>query len=114
MPEFVCDCCNQPNPKWLYHTEHFRSPLVPNSKYVIAGWAACDECHALIEARDLEGISRRASVGQTDSYERGNYDRRYRLSLKLYRALFSHIQGHSEPFTEAKSAAIAAEDIGPV
>jgi hypothetical protein len=67
---------------------------------VIADWTACDECHALIEARDLEGISRRAAAGRTDPNERGDCDRQYRLSLKLYRALLSHIQGHAEPFTQ--------------
>ena len=104
MPEFVCDCCNQPNPNWLYRFKHFRSPLLPNSKYVIADWAACDECHALIEVRDVEGISRRASAGgQSHPDEHGDYDRRYRLSLKLYGALFSHIQGQAEPFTETKA-----------
>jgi hypothetical protein len=111
LAEFKCDSCETPNPKWLYRTKQFRAPLVENSKYIIAGWAACDECRALIDARDLEGISQRASLALADPAEPGDYDCYYRGSLKIYRSLFDHIIGPAEPFTAEDSAAIAAEDI---
>jgi hypothetical protein len=110
IDQFICDSCNKPNPGWLYRTKQFRSPLVPHSQYVIAGWAACDECRALIDACNLEGLSLRASASQADPEQPGDFEYQYRISLKLYPALFANIIGKAERFTAAESAAIAAQD----
>jgi len=105
MNQFICDTCEQPDPQWLYHTTHFRPR--PDSKYVIGGWAACDTCRALFDARDAEGFSRPATAVLA---EPGEEDFVYDRSLKLYRALLDHIEGAAEPFTAQESAAIAAQD----
>jgi hypothetical protein len=57
-----CDFCNKPAPDWTYPARPFRGRFHDPENTVAepfgsdGGWAACDECHALIEAGDDEGL----------------------------------------------------------
>lgn len=57
-----CDFCNKPGPDWTYPAQPFRGRFHdPEDTLSEAfgsdgGWAACDECHALIEAGDKEAL----------------------------------------------------------
>jgi hypothetical protein len=52
-----CDFCSAPEPIWAYPAKDFvvylALPLVGES---LGAWAACEECHRLIEAGDREGL----------------------------------------------------------
>lgn len=50
--EIICDFCSSPNPTWDY--ENYPT------KNDDGGWAACDECHRLIQANDREALLRRS------------------------------------------------------
>ncbi len=55
----ICDFCNSPNVLWSYPAADFQVEGMPfiGSK---GGWAACHDCAALIEAKDVDGLARRA------------------------------------------------------
>jgi len=63
-----CDFCSSPAPAWNYPAESFKDPLGSQS---IGDWLACEECHALIEAGNYEGLARRAlaALGHADHLE---------------------------------------------
>lgn len=46
----VCDFCSQPGPRWRYPASSFLDEHVGYGS--IEDWAACGECHALIEKGD--------------------------------------------------------------
>lgn len=56
-----CDFCSAPEPTWAYPAKDFIAylalPLVGES---LGAWAACEECHRLIEAGDREGLAVRS------------------------------------------------------
>lgn len=57
--ELICDFCSQRKPlTWSYpcgevDLRELKNPLMTHSN---DDWAACEECHALIEADDIEGL----------------------------------------------------------
>ena len=59
--DFKCDFCSAPGPLWAYPARDFVAylalPLVGES---VGAWAACEECHRLIEAGDREGLAVRS------------------------------------------------------
>lgn len=59
--DFKCDFCSAPEPLWAYPARDFVAylalPLVGES---VGAWAACEECHRLIEAGDREGLAVRS------------------------------------------------------
>lgn len=59
--DFKCDFCSAPGPLWVYPARDFVAylalPLVGES---VGAWAACEECHRLIEAGDREGLAVRS------------------------------------------------------
>jgi hypothetical protein len=59
--ELKCDFCSAPGPTWAYPARDFVAylalPLVGES---VGAWAACEECHRLIEAGDHEGLAVRS------------------------------------------------------
>jgi hypothetical protein len=56
-----CDFCSAPGPAWAYPARDFDAylafPVVGES---VGAWAACQECHRLIEAGDREGLAVRS------------------------------------------------------
>lgn len=52
-----CDFCNDPDPRWRYTANGFRiGPVL----YAADDWLACEECHALIRAVDVDGLTARS------------------------------------------------------
>jgi hypothetical protein len=57
----LCDFCSASDPAWRYPARSF----IAYNAWNIAGesvgdWAACEECHGLIEANDRPGLARRS------------------------------------------------------
>ena len=54
----VCDFCSAINPTWDYPATTFHdAPLNANS---LADWLACDACHTIIEAGNVDALAGRA------------------------------------------------------
>jgi len=54
----ICDFCSSPDIHWRYEANNF---LEVTTMWGSAGdWAACNECHALIEADDRTGLTNRS------------------------------------------------------
>ncbi len=59
--ELKCDFCSAPEPMWAYPAKDFIAYLVlPLVGESVGAWAACEECHQLIEAGDREGLAVRS------------------------------------------------------
>lgn len=61
----MCDFCSGPDVRWSYPARDFidLGLASPNRLIVsesVGAWAACDECHRLIEADDREQLLRRS------------------------------------------------------
>jgi len=57
----LCDFCSAPAPAWRYPARSFLAYCVPNVVGESVGdWAACQECHMLIEANDRGGLAQRS------------------------------------------------------
>jgi hypothetical protein len=56
-----CDFCSVPGPVWRYPARSFVAYRAANvAGESVGDWAACDLCHALIEANDRSGLARRS------------------------------------------------------
>jgi len=56
-----CDFCSVPGPEWRYPARSFVAYCVPNvAGESVGDWAACDQCHALIETDDRRGLAQRS------------------------------------------------------
>lgn len=63
-----CDVCLERNPAWDYHTNMFILPEDGDlPMYVDDGeWGICDGCHALLQAKDVDGLVDRGFHGLMD------------------------------------------------
>jgi len=60
MSLLICDFCSSTPIRWWYPTRSFDMP--PIAGFVmgsIGNWAACDPCHALIEAQEWDKLRER-------------------------------------------------------
>ena len=92
----LCDFCSAPDPAWRYPARSFVAYCVPNAVGESVGdWAACEQCHILIEANDRSGLAQRsldeliarhpeASLAATVLYEE---------LAQLHREFFGHRSG---------------------
>ena len=56
-----CDFCSAPEPVWAYPARDFVAYLaMPVVGESVGAWAACEECHRLIEAGNREGLAVRS------------------------------------------------------
>ena len=56
-----CDFCSVPDPAWRYPARSFVAYCAANiAGESVGDWAACDECHALIESEDWERLAQRS------------------------------------------------------
>jgi hypothetical protein len=56
-----CDFCSAPCPVWRYPARSFVAYCAPNlTGESVGDWAACDQCHALIESDDRRGLAQRS------------------------------------------------------
>ncbi len=60
--DFCCDFCSSRDISWDYPARDFSMPTGDVEWGSRGGWAACNECHLLIEAKDREGLARRSAV----------------------------------------------------
>lgn len=59
--DLICDFCSAPAPAWRYPARTFLAYCVANvAGESVGDWAACDECHRLIEAEDRNGLAQRS------------------------------------------------------
>lgn len=56
----ICDFCSSEDVRWSYPARDFVARVVPIAGSE-GGWAACDACHDLIEADDLDGLAKRSA-----------------------------------------------------
>ena len=61
----VCDFCTSPNVKWNFPAEDCEVLCIKKDgdeyhEMSRGGWASCDICHALIVAKDREGLLNRS------------------------------------------------------
>jgi hypothetical protein len=69
------------------------------------GWAACDECAPLIEARDLLGLVARASEAMPRKYTAGGKLVRVRAELRqMYEPLFAQLRPGRSDLTRGGAA----------
>jgi hypothetical protein len=62
--DLICDFCSAPAPAWRYPARTFLAYCVANvAGESVGDWAACDECHRLIEAEDRNGLAQRSLDG---------------------------------------------------
>ena len=55
----LCDFCSAPEPAWRYPARSFLAYCVTNvAGESVGDWAACEQCHILIEADDRSGLAR--------------------------------------------------------
>jgi hypothetical protein len=59
--DLICDFCSGRDPAWRYPALTFLAYCTPNiAGESVGDWAACDACHALIEAEDRMGLAERS------------------------------------------------------
>lgn len=57
----LCDFCSAPGPAWRYPARSFIAYSAANiAGESVGDWAACEECHMLIEANDRPGLAQRS------------------------------------------------------
>jgi hypothetical protein len=61
-PQLVCDFCSTPSPAWRYPALSFivaeyKTPV----QQAVGDWAACEECHQLIEAGNAAALALRSA-----------------------------------------------------
>ena len=57
----LCDFCSTPDPAWRYPARSFLAYCAPNvAGESVGDWAACEQCHILIEANDRSGLAQRS------------------------------------------------------
>ena len=56
-----CDFCSAPCPVWRYPARSFVAYCSQNlAGESVGDWAACDQCHVLIESDDRKGLAQRS------------------------------------------------------
>lgn len=97
-----CDFCSAPSPVWRYPARSFVAYCAPNvAGESVGDWAACDQCHVLIETDDRRGLAQRsldqlilkhpeASLAAAVLHEE---------LAELHQQFFAHISGTPVPIT---------------
>ncbi len=65
LTQKICDFCSEPQVRWCYPARDFVYIAVSGPSGIlvsesVGAWAACGECHALIEAGDHEALLNRS------------------------------------------------------
>ena len=106
MKELLCDFCSEPSPAWCYPAETFIAMTIgPVASTSDGGWAACDECHRLIEADDRQALADRSAtllIVANPEFAAVAEELRGQLA-DLHRGFFSHRLGSGVPILTAKS-----------
>ena len=68
----ICDFCSTPNPTWRYPAKSFEAEQHGNVHINSEGdWAACDECHRLIQTGNREGLLTRTAQTYQEMFQTG-------------------------------------------
>jgi hypothetical protein len=63
MSKAICDFCSLPSVVWRYPARTFAAYVVANiGGESVGDWAACEQCHRLIEVDDRAGLTERSLV----------------------------------------------------
>ena len=98
----ICDFCSKERVRWDYPADDFEIEIEgygPTGHASREGWAACDVCHALIEAGDRDGLARRAATSfeaQFGVFPGDTRARVHREMRKLHDQFFAHRTGPGE------------------
>jgi hypothetical protein len=97
-----CDFCSASSPVWRYPARSFVAYCAPSvAGQSVGDWAACDQCHVLIETDDRRGLTQRsldqlilkhpeASLAAAVLYEE---------LAELHQQFFAHRSGTPVPIT---------------
>ena len=100
MKELLCDFCSEPSPTWCYPAETFIAMEVgPVASASDGGWAACEECHRLIETDDRQGLADRSVallIVANPEFAHVSGDLRRQLG-DLHQGFFDHRLGPGTP-----------------
>lgn len=100
MKELLCDFCSEPSPTWCYPAETFIAMEVgPVASASDGGWAACEECHRLIEAGDRRALADRSAallIVANPDFASVSDDLRRQLG-DLHKGFFDHRLGPGAP-----------------
>ena len=102
MSKFMCDFCSMPYVAWRYPTKTFVAYVVEG--YVgesVGDWAACNICHALIDAGDHTALLERSLSTLLEKHpEMRPVEHELRDQLAVFhRMFFDHRTGEAEPLT---------------
>ena len=95
-----CDFCSALGPKWRYPTRSFVAYCVPNvAGESVGDWAACDECHSLIEADDRRVLAQRSLDKLILKHPEASAEAAvlYENLAELHQQFFAHRNGTAVP-----------------
>lgn len=107
-PEPMCDFCLAPDPTWEYPAARMPLQGHPIIDVSEGAWAACDECHALVERADLGALVERSIQGQEQAETpafvamQDVYKLRSQLRHNILR-FFDARTGPAQPFSESEN-----------
>lgn len=102
MP-YLCDFCSEPAVTRRYPARSFVAYVVGNiGGESVSDWAACERCHSLIEAENLQALARRAAeklVGKHPEMKPVE-DEVLAAMRTLHESFFAHRLGAALPVEE--------------
>ena len=96
-----CDFCSAPQLTWVYPAAAFDVAEV--SWGSADDWGACDDCHALMEAGDREGVVDRAMVLWQQRTPRSQWPTLRREMVNLHSRFHDNRMGPPVPFTREQA-----------
>ena len=101
----VCDFCSGQEVAWTYPCDDFvMTALIPGlpDENKVGAWAACDECHTLIETDAWEAVAERAVEQHESAIELNAKARKILrlLLLRLHEQFQAHRAGTAYPYKE--------------
>ena len=99
-----CDFCSALGPTWRYPARSFLAYYAPNiAGESVGDWAACDDCYALIEAKDSHGLAQRSLEELLGKHPEviAAANALYEELSALHRKFFQHRIGAPTPITAA-------------
>ena len=101
-PNLQCDFCSALGPTWRYPARNFVSYCVPNlAGESVGDWAACDQCHTLIESDNRRDLVQRSldELIMKHPEARAAAAELYEDLAELHRKFFEHRTGAALPIT---------------
>jgi len=99
-----CDFCSAPRPAWRYPAWSFIAYRASNlAGESVGDWAACDDCHKLIEVNDRQRLAQRSLDELILKHPQATAAAEILLHdlADLHRQFFEHRCGPAVPIIEA-------------